>query len=254
MKDINSVLKIPVGRCYVCAAGGEPYKVSQSQNQVAFFLSGMLDEKGGIVSNTPVVGWISCCCFVRLGHSLFLLILTCNSHHKGDKTMQISSNIKWLLHACIIATVCTVIGACAMGRRGMEVRRIEPHFDYNPSTDATAGETGITFAAVGSQFEIPFGQSSVPLFERFADNMADDFGEIITARGYTLRGPFHTFDDMTFIDKDNSNLILTAKVDFKSDLSGTNVLWYKPFMNPGSYIVSGNVKVLCRVSLIISEV
>ena len=167
--------------------------------------------------------------------------------------MQISSNIKWLLHACIIATVCTVIGACATGRRGMEVRRIEPHFDYNPSTDATAGETGITFAAVGSQFEIPFGQTSVPLFERFADNMADDFGEIITARGYTLRGPFHTFDDMTFIDKDNSNLILTAKVDFKSDLSGTNVRWHKPFMNPGSYIVFGNVKVLCRVSLIISE-
>ena len=166
--------------------------------------------------------------------------------------MQISLNIKWLLHACSIATVCAIIGACAIGRRGMDVRRIEPHFDYNPST-ATAGETGITFAAVGSQFEIPFGQTAIPLFERFADNMADDFGEIITARGYTLRGPFQTFDDMTFIDKDNSNLILTAKVDFKSDLSGTNVLYHNPWMGMSSYIVSGNVSVLCRVSLIISE-
>lgn len=181
--------------------------------------------------------------------------------------MQVFSNIKWLLHVCIIAMVCALIGACATGRPSEPpVQRIEPNFDYNPS-ETTAGKTGITFAAVGSQFEmpyaamggesqyggVPFGTASIPLFERFADNMADDFSEIITARGYTLRGPFRTFDEMTFIDKDNSNLILTAKVDFNTDFSGTSVTWDKPWLEDGSYKVSGQVRISCRVSLIISE-
>ncbi len=181
--------------------------------------------------------------------------------------MKKFSNIKWLLHTCIIAMVCAFIGACATGRPSEPpVQRIEPNFDYNPS-ETTAGKTDITFAAVGSQFEmpfavvgdasqyggVPFGTASVPLFERFASNMADDFGEIITARGYTLRGPFRTFDEMTFIDKDNSNLILTAKVDFNTDLSGTRVVWYDGWGSNDSWKVSGQVRLSCRISLIISE-
>lgn len=168
--------------------------------------------------------------------------------------MQIFSNIKWLLQVCIIAMVCALIGACATGRREMDVRRIEPHFDYKPN-EAPVGKADITFAAVGSQFEIPFDQTAVPLFERFANNMADDFGEIITARGYTLRGPFRTFDEMTFVDKDNSNLILTAKVDFTTDLSGTSITWHDPFFSfsRGSYKVAGSIRILGRISLIISE-
>ena len=163
-------------------------------------------------------------------------------------------NIKWLLHACIIAIVCAFIGACATGRSSEPpVRRLEPRFDYNP-TETSTGKTDITFAAVGSQFDIPFGQNAIPMFKRFADNMASDFGEIITARGYTLRGPFQTFDEMTFVDKDNSNLILTANVDLQSDLSGTNIRFAKNLLlSGGSYKVSGQVLVTGRISLIISE-
>lgn len=168
--------------------------------------------------------------------------------------MKKFSNIKWLLHVCIIAMVSAVIGACATGRPSEPpVQRIDPNFDYNPSETA-AGKTGITFAAVGSQFEVPFGSPSIPLFERFASNMADDFGEIITARGYTLRGPFRTFDEMTFIDKDNSNLILTADVDLKSDLSGTYIVFVENLLiKGGSWKISGQVRVTGRISLIISE-
>ena len=168
--------------------------------------------------------------------------------------MRNFSNIKWLLHVCIISVVCAFIGACATGRSSESpVRRIEPNFDYNPA-ETTAGKTDITFAAVGSQFDIPFGQTSVPIFKRFADNMANDFAEIITARGYTLRGPFQTFDEMTFVDKDNSNLILNAKVDLQSDLSRTDVRFAKSLLTSGgSYKVSGQVLVTGRISLIISE-
>ena len=156
--------------------------------------------------------------------------------------MRVFSNRRWFLYICIMSMVCVFIGACATGRSSEPpVRRIEPNFDYNPA-EVSPGRTDITFATVGSQFDIPFGQTAVPIFKRFADNMANDFGEIITARGYTLRGPFQTFDEMTFVDKDNSNLILTAKVDLQSDLSGTNIRFAKSLLTSGgSYKVSGQV-------------
>ena len=163
--------------------------------------------------------------------------------------MRIFSNIKWLLKACIISMVCVVIGACSGTK---EVPRKNPNFDYVPN-ETRAGSTGITFAVVGSQFEVPIGQTVAPMLERFSKNMAEDFAEIVTARGYTLRGPFQTFDEMTFVDKDNSNLILNAKVDFNADLSGTNIRFAKSVFGGGSYKVSGQVRVSCRISLIVSE-
>ena len=167
--------------------------------------------------------------------------------------MKNFSNIKWFLHICIISVVCVFIGACATGRPSESVQRIDPSFDYNPS-ETTAGKTNITFAVVGSQFEAPFDSPRVPLFERFSSNMADDFAEIITARGYTLRGPFRTFDEMTFIDKDNSNLILTAKVELKPDLSQTEIVFVKNLLTAGgTWRISGQVIVTGRISLIVSE-
>ena len=160
-----------------------------------------------------------------------------------------------ILKSMLILYMGLAITGCAIfGSSEPPVRRIEPRFDYEP-VEAAREKRDITIAAVGSQFEIPIGQNPSPLFERFASNMADDFGEIITARGYTLRGPFQTFDEMTFVDKDNSNLILTAKVTFIDDLTGTDVRYNKGAwgIGAGGWKVSGEILVSGRISLIISE-
>lgn len=103
--------------------------------------------------------------------------------------------------------------------------RIAPSFDYTPTQQAEPMSANITFAVVGTetiwgskqrpnQFETP-----PPLFERFSSSMAGDFAEILTARGYSIRGPFRTYDEMTFPDKEGSNLVLTATVDIAYDTS-----------------------------------
>ena len=165
--------------------------------------------------------------------------------------MRIFSNIKWLLHICIISMVCVIIGACASTK--VEETRAVLNFDYTPP-EVTSGSTDITFAAVGSEFEVPFGEKAVPMFQRFIRNMAADFGEIITARGYTMRGPFQTYDELTFVDKDASNLILTADVEFNTDHSAM-------FVSPATVLgmktpyfkAKGPLVVACRISLVISE-
>ena len=168
--------------------------------------------------------------------------------------MRSSSTInRWLLHACLMSMVCVAIGACSTNKPGPVVQRVEPKFDYNPA-EVTPGKTEITFAVVGSKFEVPFGSTAVSMFQRFASNMAGDFGEIITARGYTLRGPFEIYDEMTVADKENSDLILTAEVDFQSDFTGTYIEFVSfGVLKRGGWRASGQVSVFGRISLIIKE-
>ena len=141
------------------------------------------------------------------------------------------------------------------------VSRRTPTFDYTPPETAEPNSTKITFAVVGSRFDTPVvnpGFGSAPVFERYSRNMAEDFVEILTSRGFSVRGPFRTYDEMTFPDKEGSNLVLTARIDFREDTSGL-----QPAMDlmasvlvAGSsnvYKYNGTVVVACRVNLIVSE-
>lgn len=138
-------------------------------------------------------------------------------------------------------------------------------FDYSPPDQAEPLSTNLTFAVVGSSFDAPVvgrrgGFASVPMFQRFSRNMADDFVEILTARGYSVRGPFRTYDEMTFPDKEGSNLVLTARIDFQEDTQDLSAKEdvLGSIINMGSssaasYRVDGNVSIGGRITLIVSE-
>ena len=141
------------------------------------------------------------------------------------------------LQFSIVAAVCIMIVGCAS---------IEPEpprailtFDYNPR-EATPGSANVTFAVVGAQIDTPVG-----LFRNFARNMANDFGEILTARGFSVKGPFQEYDLMTYSDKEGSDLVLTAEVEFTSDLTQ---LGYTTFSK-----VKGPLVVSCHVNLVARE-
>ena len=137
----------------------------------------------------------------------------------------------------IITAVCIMMVGCAP---------IEPEppraiitFDYNPRA-ATPGSADVTFAVVGAQIETPVG-----LFRDFARNMANDFGEILTARGFSVKGPFQEYDLMTYSDKEGSDLVLTAEVEFTSDLTQLSRTTLSR--------VEGPLTVSCHVNLVARE-
>ena len=141
------------------------------------------------------------------------------------------------LQFSIVASICVLIAGCAT---------IEPEppraiitFDYKPR-EATPGSADVVFAVVGAQIETPVG-----LFGDFARNMANDFVEILTARGFSVKGPFQEYDLMTYSDKEGSDLVLTAEVDFTSDLTQ---LSYTTFSR-----VNGPLTVSCHVNLVARE-
>ncbi len=141
------------------------------------------------------------------------------------------------LQFSIVAAVYIIITGCTP---------IEPEpprailtFDYTPR-EAMPGSADVTFAIIGAQIDTPVG-----LFRNFARNMANDFGEILTARGFSVKGPFKEYDLMIYSDKEGSDLVLTAEVEFTSDLTQ---LSYTTFSR-----VEGPLTVSCHINLVAHE-
>ena len=170
-------------------------------------------------------------------------VLVCLINSVGDwEVFAQRTNVR--IHALrlgILTLVCTMIVGCAPVVTEPEPQRATITFDYEPPADAIPGSANSTFAVVGSRFDTP-----VPLFRTFASNMTKDFGEILTARGFGVRGPFMEYDHLTYSDKEGSDLILTAEVKFSSD---TSQITYSSL----GYIPRGAVTVSCHVNLIVSE-
>ena len=109
-------------------------------------------------------------------------------------------------------------------------------FDSAPETEAPPGSADVTFAIVGTQFVIAsnYQQGMFPeqnmvlqpsqqpplLFLQLASNMTKDLEEVLTARGYGIRGYYDTLDEMIYPDKEGSDLILRAKIKFRANTSG----------------------------------
>ena len=140
-----------------------------------------------------------------------------------------------LFSRSIVAVICMVIVGCAQ-----KPPRAIISFDYEPIPDAAPGSANATFAIVNTQFEGP-----VPLFSTFDSNMEKDFAEILTAHGFGVRGPFISYDNMTYSDREQSDLTLTAEVDFTSDTSQIQWSWANR--------ANGLVIVKCHVNLVVSE-
>ena len=157
-------------------------------------------------------------------------------------------------YACIAACA-ALFASCAT--QSSTAPRVSPSFDYTPPEEAAPGSTDITFAVVGAEFETPVQTFNpmasireVPMFREFAGNMRSDFAEIVTARGYTMRGPFETYDQMTFPDKENSNLVLSARVSFIQDLTGMHQKLNDGYFYGGDYYtVEGSIVVRPRVEI-----
>lgn len=147
---------------------------------------------------------------------------------------------KLTIQYSIIAAIFLIIGGCVPTTIEPIPPRSVVNFDYTPPSDAVPGSADATFAVVGTKFDTP-----ISLFKTFASNMTKDFGEILTARGFGVRGPFATFNEMTYSDKEGSDVKLTAEVEFNSDISQ---IVYSAFGVP-----SGSVTVKCHVNLIVSE-
>ena len=93
------------------------------------------------------------------------------------------------------------------------VQRIPAKFDFSPPSRAQAGATGITIAIVKPTYVGENPEYYVPPFNEMASSMGNDFEELLTAKGFTMRGPFGSRDEMVYNDKLNSSFILEIGIE-----------------------------------------
>ena len=92
-------------------------------------------------------------------------------------------------------------------------QRVPAKFDFSPPSRAQVGATGITIAMVKPTYVGKNAEYFVNPFNEMAERMANDFDELLTAKGFTIRGPFGSRDEMVYNDKLNSSFILEIGIE-----------------------------------------
>lgn len=116
-----------------------------------------------------------------------------------------------------ISTLLIILTACISPKQTTTatplIQRIPARFDFSPPSRAQAGSTNIAIAMVKPSYVGKNPEYFVNPFNEMAVNMASDFDELLTAKGFTIRGPFGSRDEMTYNDKLNSSFILEIGIE-----------------------------------------
>jgi hypothetical protein len=126
-----------------------------------------------------------------------------------------------------------------------------PIFDYTPPTNAVPNSGKVTFAIVNAHYSHEEPWTTVWPFDVFSSNLGMDFQEILAAKGFTVRGPFDSYDEMTYPDKKNSDLVLQPDIDVRVNMTNprlTSVLLLGNRLQ-ADIVVSGRVTLSLRESL-----
>ena len=159
------------------------------------------------------------------------------------------------LRTCAIP-LCAVVGissalACA-ARSGPPATMAVPAFDYTPPSDTSPSSAEVTLAIVAPSWGKEFRDArergdwvELPVYSRFASAMEADFLELLTAKGFAVRGPFESYELMPFPDKEGSDLALMPELGVAVEIGSiardkTNI-WNDSFTMKGSMTISGRV-------------
>jgi hypothetical protein len=89
-----------------------------------------------------------------------------------------------------------------------------PNFSFQPPSTAAPGSANITFALIKPVYSADLKGSHIgDIAELVASSMRADFQQQLAARGYNVRGPFDSYEDITFPDKQNSDLALSPLLE-----------------------------------------
>lgn len=92
-------------------------------------------------------------------------------------------------------------------------KMIIPDYDFKPPASAASGSAQMKIALFNPSYSGTFKYSNKSPFKQFRSGMSKDFEEILSARGYIIKGPFDAYDFMTYSDKQECELGLFVDID-----------------------------------------
>ena len=145
-------------------------------------------------------------------------------------------------------------GACTPpGRTAPAAAEYSPTFAFAPPASAAPGSAGVTFAIVNASYSSREAWTQTPLFGSFSAHLSSDFQQVLSARGFTTRGPYRSYDEMTYPDRQSTDLTLQPILEVT--FAAGNLTAHSKFqlIGPNTCRLSGTLTVAGRVTLAINE-
>ncbi len=96
--------------------------------------------------------------------------------------------------------------------------RYNPQFKFEPQKRESVASANVTIALLKPIFiDKEISRAGTP-WDDFSIKMQTDIEEMLLAKGFKVRGPFNTRDEMLFNDKQNSDFTLEIGIDLSVDI------------------------------------
>jgi len=148
--------------------------------------------------------------------------------------MKVEKSIYSALTLIVFALLCL---GCA-GMKKATTPLVVPDFDFSPSSPVAPGSTEIKMGLIEPIYSGNFLYSNKSPFRQFRKNLGNDFEEILTARGYILKGPYEAYDLMTYSDKTECELGLDIEIDLNIQQTSGGWKHVPPNTNPMAFTKS----------------
>lgn len=103
-----------------------------------------------------------------------------------------------------------------------EIAMYVASFNYTPDSQAAAGSAGVTFVVANTAYQTSAKDTKpwfmYPQFENLHKAIAEDLTKLLVAKGFSVRGPFDSYDLIPYPDKKAIDLYLipTISLSFKT--------------------------------------
>ena len=93
--------------------------------------------------------------------------------------------------------------------------RVLPSFSFTPKSNASPGSLDMSIAIVQPVFVSKDAEFLVSPFPEMAITMGNDFEEMLTSKGFTVKGPFASRDNMVYTEKKTTDFIIQIEIDLR---------------------------------------
>ncbi len=131
-------------------------------------------------------------------------------------------------------------------------------YDYSPPESSGADTVTTSLILLDPKYAEELEAYSQPMFTKFIKSMGDDFEELLVAKGYTLRGPYATYDEIVYSDKSETDLMLETEIKFDYEWDSDAVKYTRHVSLQGvttgyTYWIEGNLHLGGKINLVIKE-
>ncbi len=124
-------------------------------------------------------------------------------------------------------------------------------FDYAPKVSAQPGSAAMVLSIIKPNYATQFTYGGTELFKRFSSALESDITELIIAKGFTMKGPFATYDEMIFDDKKRTDIAI--RIEIVPDFTAVQGGWQQhvSILGPSynSYTYSGKASLVGKINL-----